>query len=37
MLVRTLAEVEDTDADIKSENWRSKRIILAKELSLIHI
>ena len=23
--------IEDTDADVKSENWRSKRIILAKE------
>ena len=31
MLVRSLAEIEDTDADVKSENWRSKRIILAKE------
>ena len=31
MIVRTLAEIEDTDADIKTENWRSKRIILAKE------
>lgn len=31
MIVRSLTEVEDTDADIKSENWRSKRIILAKE------
>ena len=31
MLVRTLDEITDTDADIKSENWRSKRIILAKE------
>jgi L-ectoine synthase len=31
MLVRSLAEIEDTDADIKSETWRSKRIILAKE------
>ncbi len=31
MLVRTLDEITDTDADIKTENWRSKRIILAKE------
>lgn len=31
MIVRTLDEITDTDADIKSENWRSKRIILAKE------
>src|SRR5699024_9775070 len=31
MLVRTLDQVTDTDDDIKTENWRSKRIILAKE------
>ncbi|QGK68501.1 L-ectoine synthase [Allosaccharopolyspora coralli] len=31
MIVRTLDEIEDTDADIKTPNWRSKRIILAKE------
>jgi L-ectoine synthase len=31
VLVRTLDEITDTDADIKTENWRSKRIILAKE------
>lgn len=31
MLVRTIDEITDTDADIKSENWRSKRIILAKD------
>ena len=31
MLVRSLADVENTDADIKSDTWRSKRIILAKE------
>ncbi|WP_426186537.1 ectoine synthase [Microbacterium sp. TWP3-1-2b2] len=31
MIVRTLDEVTDTDADIKTENWRSKRIVLAKE------
>jgi L-ectoine synthase len=31
MLVRTVDDVTDTDADIKSENWRSKRILLAKE------
>ena len=31
MIVRTLDEITDTDADIKTENWRSKRIILAKE------
>ena len=31
MLVRSLAEIEGTDADIQSDTWRSKRIILAKE------
>ncbi|GAA5145166.1 ectoine synthase [Microbacterium pseudoresistens] len=31
MIVRSIAEITDTDADIKSENWRSKRIVLAKE------
>lgn len=31
MIVRTLDEITDTDSDIKTENWRSKRIILARE------
>ncbi|MFA5606174.1 MAG: ectoine synthase [Leucobacter sp.] len=31
MIVRTIDEITDTDADIRTENWRSKRIILAKE------
>ncbi len=31
MIVRTIDEITDTDADIKTENWRSKRIILARE------
>lgn len=31
MIVRSIAEITDTDADIKTENWRSKRIVLAKE------
>lgn len=31
MIVRTLAEVEGTERDIKTPNWRSKRIVLAKE------
>jgi L-ectoine synthase len=31
VIVRHLSDIEDTDADIKQENWRSKRIILAKE------
>src|SRR5699024_12291008 len=32
MLVRSLAEIEGTDADVTSDTWRSKRIILAKEV-----
>ena len=31
MIVRTLDEITDTDADIQTPNWRSKRIVLAKE------
>ncbi|HKS46964.1 MAG TPA: ectoine synthase [Amycolatopsis sp.] len=31
MIVRTLDEITDTDADVKTPNWRSKRIVLAKE------
>lgn len=31
MLVRTIDEITDTDADIRTENWRSKRIVLARE------
>ncbi|MEJ1087475.1 ectoine synthase [Microbacterium sp. Mu-80] len=31
MLVRTIDQITDTDADIQSENWRSKRIVLARE------
>jgi L-ectoine synthase len=31
MIVRSLEEVEDTEDDIKTENWRSKRIMLARE------
>jgi L-ectoine synthase len=31
MIVRTIDEITDTDADIKTKNWRSKRIVLAKE------
>lgn len=31
MIVRSIAEITDTEADIKTENWRSKRIVLAKE------
>jgi L-ectoine synthase len=31
MIVRNVDEITDTDADIKTPNWRSKRIILAKD------
>ena len=31
MIVRTIGNITDTEADIKTENWRSKRIVLAKE------
>src|ERR1700712_4224554 len=33
MIVRTLDEITDTDRDVEAENkqWRSKRIVLAKD------
>ncbi len=31
MIVRSLRDITDTDRDIKTENWRSKRIVLARE------
>ncbi|WP_265521344.1 ectoine synthase [Oerskovia flava] len=31
MIVRTLDEITDTDADVRQENWRSRRIVLAKD------
>nr|AEJ36140.1 ectoine synthase [Prauserella alba] len=31
MFVRTIDDITDTDADIKTDNWRSKRIVLAKD------
>lgn len=31
MIVRSLGDVEGTEDDIETPNWRSKRIILAKE------
>ncbi|MEY7972721.1 ectoine synthase [Saccharomonospora xinjiangensis] len=31
MIVRTVAEITDTESDIKQPNWRSKRIVLAKD------
>lgn len=31
MFVRSVDDLTDTDRDIKTPNWRSKRIVLAKE------
>jgi L-ectoine synthase len=31
MIVHTLEEIEDTDRDVRTPNWRSKRLVLAKE------
>lgn len=31
MIVTRLADLEDTDRDVKSETWRSRRLVLAKE------
>jgi L-ectoine synthase len=31
VLVRSVQDLVDTDRDIKTPNWRSKRIVLAKE------
>jgi L-ectoine synthase len=31
MIVRSLLEIEDTDRDIRTPHWRSKRLILARE------
>ncbi len=31
MIVRTVDEITGTDADVVTENWRSKRIVLAKD------
>jgi L-ectoine synthase len=31
MLVRSVHDLDDTERDIKTPNWRSKRIVLAKE------
>jgi len=31
MIVRSLLEIEDTERDIRTPNWRSKRLILARE------
>lgn len=31
MIVRSVHDLDDTDRDIKTPNWRSRRIVLAKE------
>lgn len=31
MIVRTIEEITDTAADIQTENWRSKRIVLSQD------
>jgi len=31
LIVRTLAEITDTERDVKTPNWRSKRIVLAND------
>jgi len=31
VLVRSVHDLDDTDRDIKTPNWRSKRVVLAKE------
>lgn len=31
MIVRSLLEIEDTERDVRTPNWRSKRLILARE------
>lgn len=31
MIVRTIDEITDTEQDVKTENWRSKRIVLARD------
>ncbi|KUP96375.1 ectoine synthase [Thermobifida cellulosilytica] len=31
MIVRSLDDVDGTDADVSTENWRSRRIVLARD------
>jgi len=31
MIVRNVGDLDDTDRDIKTPHWRSKRVVLAKE------
>lgn len=31
MIVRTIDDITDTEQDVKTENWRSRRIVLARD------
>ncbi|MDA8370925.1 MAG: ectoine synthase [Nocardiopsaceae bacterium] len=31
MIVRSLSDIDGTDADVQTETWRSRRIVLAKD------
>ncbi len=31
MIVRSLAEIEGTDRDVRAETWRSQRLLLARD------
>ncbi|MUL43955.1 ectoine synthase [Streptomonospora sp. PA3] len=31
MIVRSLSDVDGTDADVRTETWRSRRVVLAKD------
>jgi L-ectoine synthase len=31
MIVRSLRDIEDTERDVRTPNWRSKRLVLARE------
>jgi L-ectoine synthase len=31
VIVSSLSDIEDTDRDVRTPNWRSKRLVLAKE------
>lgn len=31
MIVRSLSDLDDTERDVKSSNWRSRRFVLARE------
>lgn len=31
MIVRQLTDIEDTDADVRTPNWKSRRLVLARD------